>query len=254
MIFSIDEWVKPPREAMSSPHIPSKLTFSRLFLYIMMLRRSRNPFLQWLSLFIIASFFCNPSNGDLGTAAHYAPPYLPNACYGNDASQIPTNYYFASAGEGVWDNGAACGRQYKVRCISAANPKICVPGQIILVKIVDSALSSSSRPSADGATMVLSTTAFQAISKSSASSVIIEFQQYILTLPDGNNSNKAHALPTNSRGSKCISTSFMHKNNTKYMPFISMHTPTYRADSIALKKIGKHTLAATLNFRKDLLD
>ncbi|KAK6912643.1 RlpA-like protein, double-psi beta-barrel domain, partial [Dillenia turbinata] len=157
---------------------PSEGSDAIYFFFFSMLRRSRNLFLQWLSLFITASLFCNLSNGDVGTAAQYAPPYLPNACYGNDASQFPPNNYFAAAGDGIWDNGAACGRQYKVRCISAAEPKICVPGQTIQVKIVDSALSSSSRPSANGATIVLSTTAFQAIAKSSASSVNVEFQQY----------------------------------------------------------------------------
>ncbi|KAK6927488.1 RlpA-like protein, double-psi beta-barrel domain [Dillenia turbinata] len=142
-----------------------------------MLRSSHNLFLQWPSLFVIASFFCNLSNGVVGTAAQYAPPYLPNDCYGNDSSQFPPNNYFALAGDGIWDNGAACGRQYEVRCISAAKPRTCVPGQTIQIKVVDYALSSSSRPSANGATIVLSTTAFQDIARSSASSINVEFQQ-----------------------------------------------------------------------------
>ncbi|MED6221998.1 hypothetical protein PIB30_060137 [Stylosanthes scabra] len=84
---------------------------------------------------------------------------------------------FASAGEGIWDNGAACGRQYQVRCISAPTPRTCIPGQLIQIKIVDRAQSSNSRPSMPGTSMVLSTIAFQAIANASASFINIEFQQ-----------------------------------------------------------------------------
>lgn len=99
------------------------------------------------------------------------------SCFGSDASQFPSSNLFGSAGEGIWDNGAACGRQYLVRCISAAVPKTCIPGKTIQIKIVDRALSSVSRPSRNDATMVLSTTAFAAIANSSASFVNVEFQQ-----------------------------------------------------------------------------
>ncbi|RDX70607.1 putative EG45-like domain containing protein 1, partial [Mucuna pruriens] len=84
---------------------------------------------------------------------------------------------FGAAGEGIWDNGAACGRQYQVRCISAAAPRTCIPGQTIQIKIVDRAQSSVSRPSVDGTSMVLSTTAFRTIANGSASLINIEFQQ-----------------------------------------------------------------------------
>ena len=103
--------------------------------------------------------------------------YTATACYGNDVSQFPSSNLFASAGEGIWDNGAACGRQYLVRCISAAQPRTCKPGQTIQIKIVDRALTSVSRPSRNGATMVLSTTAFGMIANPSASFINIEFQQ-----------------------------------------------------------------------------
>lgn len=98
-------------------------------------------------------------------------------CFGRDASQFPSSNMFAAAGEGIWDNGAACGRQYQVRCISAAAPRTCVPGQTIQIKIVDRAQSSVSRPSLGGTSMVLSVTAFQAIANVSASFINIEFQQ-----------------------------------------------------------------------------
>ncbi|CAL5355355.1 unnamed protein product [Camellia sinensis] len=144
-------------------------------------RMSMNPqqfLLVCLSLFLL--FFTHLSHlslADVGTTASYAPPYIPTACSGNDGSQFPSSNLFAAAGEGIWDNGAACGRQYLVRCISAAAPNSCNPSQTIQVKIVDRAQTSASRPSRGGTTMVLSTTAFGAIANGSPPSINIEFQQ-----------------------------------------------------------------------------
>ncbi|XVE71638.1 hypothetical protein DITRI_Ditri10aG0167400 [Diplodiscus trichospermus] len=131
----------------------------------------------WLFIIFLLTTLFHLSFGDVGTAAHYSTPYLPTACFGNDASQFPSSNLFAAAGEGIWDNGASCGRQYLVRCISAATPRTCNPGQTIQIKIVDRAETSVSRPSSNGATIVLSTTAFGAIANPSAASVNIEFQQ-----------------------------------------------------------------------------
>ncbi|KAK0572270.1 hypothetical protein LWI29_028923 [Acer saccharum] len=132
--------------------------------------------LQWLSLFLLMSLF-GLSRGDVGTAAQYSPPYLPTACYGNNPAQFPSSNLFGAAGEGVWDNGASCGRQYLVRCISAAVPNTCIPAEIIQIRIVDRAETSLSRPSRNGATIVLSTTAFSTIANASANSINIEYSQ-----------------------------------------------------------------------------
>ncbi|XP_024180929.1 EG45-like domain containing protein isoform X2 [Rosa chinensis] len=131
------------------------------------------------SLFIILLFtqLFLTSNGDVGTAAQYSPPYLPTDCYGSDSSQFPSSNLFAAAGDGIWDNGASCGRQYLVRCISAAVTGTCIPDTTIQIRIVDYAAGVASKPSADGTTMVLSQTAFAAIANSTATSINIEFQQ-----------------------------------------------------------------------------
>jgi hypothetical protein len=102
--------------------------------------------------------------------------YTATACYGSDAAQFPSSNLFGAAGEGIWDNGAACGRQYLVRCISARVPRTCIPGQTIQIRIVDRALDSVSRPSRLGTSIVLSTTAFGTIAHASAASINIEFQ------------------------------------------------------------------------------
>ncbi|XP_012076629.1 EG45-like domain containing protein isoform X2 [Jatropha curcas] len=133
-------------------------------------------YLLFLFLLAIATLF-PVSHGDVGTAAHYSPPYLPTACYGNDESQFPSSNLFAAASEGIWDNGAACGRQYLVRCISAVAPNTCNREKIIRVRIVDRAQTSVSRPSRNGATIILSDIAFAQIASPSVSSVNVEFQQ-----------------------------------------------------------------------------
>lgn len=169
--------------------------------------KSRQPFFILILLGLCLQLFTYFSYADVGTAAWYAPPYLrkyistpsgfslpikidkqikiymyiytATACYGNDQSQFPSSNLFGAAGEGIWDNGASCGRQYLVRCISAAEPNTCLPGLTIQIKIVDYALQSVSPPSRSGTTIVLSQAAFAAITNSSstATSINIEFQQ-----------------------------------------------------------------------------
>ncbi|KAF5802834.1 putative rlpA-like protein, double-psi beta-barrel [Helianthus annuus] len=129
-----------------------------------------------LFLLLLLTIF-RPSHGEVGTSAQYGPPFLPTACYGYDPGQFPSSNLFAAVGDGIWDNGAACGRQYLVKCISAAEPGTCVPDQVIQVRIVDFALTAASPPSYAGTTMVLSDTAFGTIANSTALSINIEFQQ-----------------------------------------------------------------------------
>ncbi|KAG6599417.1 26S proteasome regulatory subunit 8-like A, partial [Cucurbita argyrosperma subsp. sororia] len=100
-------------------------------------------------------------------------------CFGGDLTQFPTSNLFAAAGDGVWENGAACGRQYFVRCFSASDPEACVPDQTIQITIVDYAPSIVSVPTATGTTMILSTTAYNSIVNTSATVnfVTVEFLQ-----------------------------------------------------------------------------
>ncbi|XP_008457905.1 EG45-like domain containing protein 2 [Cucumis melo] len=142
-----------------------------------------NPFLQWQQLcfvfFLFISHLLHFSHGDVGTAAKYPPPYSPTACFGGDLSQFPTNNMFAAAADGIWENGAACGRQYFVRCFSASEPEACVADQTVQITIVDHIESIVSTPTARGTTMALSSTAYKAIVNTSATVqfVTIEFLQ-----------------------------------------------------------------------------
>lgn len=73
-----------------------------------------------------------------------------------------------SVSEGLWDNGAACGRRYRLKCLSGNN-KPCRDGTID-VKVVD---FCSKRPCPS--TIVLSNDAFSAISKSQREKINVEY-------------------------------------------------------------------------------
>lgn len=108
----------------------------------------------------------------VGTAAHYSPPYLPSDCYGNDGNQYPSDGYFAAAGNAIWDGGVACDRTYQVKCISGP-PGTC-NGQVITIKIVDHAVSGASAANTE---LILSETAYQAITNKVVPEIGIEFVQ-----------------------------------------------------------------------------
>ena len=139
------------------------------------------PQLLWVFLMFLVSLFFHfhTSYSDVGTASLYSPPYVPTACYGSDASRFPSSNLFAAAGDGIWDNGAACGRLYLVRCITTTStPYACNQNQTTQIKIVNYIGLAPSSPSANNTTMVLSMTAFGTIANSSSSSYInIEFEQ-----------------------------------------------------------------------------
>ncbi|KAJ8431800.1 hypothetical protein Cgig2_027545 [Carnegiea gigantea] len=133
---------------------------------------------QWLPLSLLLFNLLSLSDAGVGTAARYNAPYIPTACYGSDTTEFPENNQFAAAGEGIWDNGAACGRQYLVRCISAPPPNSCISGSTIQVKIVDRAATAISHPSAPRATLSLSSAAYsQLVNPPSAGFINIEYQQ-----------------------------------------------------------------------------
>ncbi|KAL3745064.1 hypothetical protein ACJRO7_014212 [Eucalyptus globulus] len=122
---------------------------------------------------------------NVGTASYYSSPYQPTECYGGEPSQFPSSNLFAAASDDVWDNGAACGRQYLVQCISASRPGTCISNCTIQVTIVDYALSSTSaaaapKQSVRGTTLVLSQTAFGAIGNPSVTSIDIKFQRGVV--------------------------------------------------------------------------
>ncbi|CAI9096673.1 OLC1v1032871C1 [Oldenlandia corymbosa var. corymbosa] len=121
------------------------------------------------------SLVCNHVSfvlGDLGTATAYAPPYTPTRCNGNRQDQFPAGNLFVAVGEGLWDNGAACGRRYRLRCLSGNNKPCKDIDTTIDVRVVDFCHKSPC-PS----TMLMSVDAFSAISHSPRSKINIEYVQ-----------------------------------------------------------------------------
>ncbi|XP_074558260.1 EG45-like domain containing protein [Curcuma longa] len=132
---------------------------------------------SFLSPCLLALFlFLRRCVADVGTAAFYAPPYIPTVCYGEDTGEFPPENLFAAAGEAIWDGGAACGRFYTVRCLSSS-PRACVAGGSVRVKIVDQGSTLRSPPSRNRTTMVLSLDAYRRIASRRAASVNVEFME-----------------------------------------------------------------------------
>ncbi|XP_039172534.1 uncharacterized protein LOC120295438 isoform X2 [Eucalyptus grandis] len=137
-----------------------------------------------LLLLLLLLLWVNRAVGENGTASYYGPPYERTECYGEGSLQFPVSNLFMAVGDGLWDLGAACGREYELRCIGGAQsgPGGCKPGaNNIRVKVVDYALSVESaaapRQSVTGTDFVLSRPAFEAIANPSVDSIKVEFKR-----------------------------------------------------------------------------
>ncbi|PIA58850.1 hypothetical protein AQUCO_00400001v1 [Aquilegia coerulea] len=108
-------------------------------------------------------------SADYGTATFYEPPYIPSACngYKNDGVMI------AAASDVIWNNRAACGRMYRVRCTATKNgvPQPCRGNGVVTVKIVDYC------PAGCAGTIDLSKEAFAMIADPDSGKIRIEYNQ-----------------------------------------------------------------------------
>ncbi|KAI3677348.1 hypothetical protein L1987_86973 [Smallanthus sonchifolius] len=125
-----------------------------------------------LILFKITCFVNSNDTKPFDTNSTHEALYLNVAtrCNGNQADQFPSGNLFISVSEGLWDNGAACGRRYRLKCLSGSR-KPCKDGTID-VRVVDYC-SKTPCPS----TIVLSNDAFSAISKSQRGKINVEYVQ-----------------------------------------------------------------------------
>ncbi|XP_059635784.1 putative EG45-like domain containing protein 1 [Cornus florida] len=102
-----------------------------------------------------------------GTATFYSS-YTPSACYGNQNHGVMV----VAASDPLWNNGAVCGKQFKVTCTGPTNavPQPCT-GKTVWVKVVDHCPGC-------GGTLDLSREAFATIANPVAGIVKIDYQQY----------------------------------------------------------------------------
>ncbi|KAJ8750737.1 hypothetical protein K2173_015918 [Erythroxylum novogranatense] len=102
-----------------------------------------------------------------GTATFYTV-YVPSACYGFQDQGV----MIAAASDALWNNGAACGKMYRVSCTGPTNqgvPRPCKGGSVT-VKIVDRCPSPGCQ-----ATLDLSQQAFSQIADTNAGKIQIDY-------------------------------------------------------------------------------
>ncbi|KAL4318899.1 hypothetical protein GQ457_18G023820 [Hibiscus cannabinus] len=127
------------------------------------------------TIFLVQTSYVNIAIAEVvahsGTATFYTAPYVPSACYGYEDDGV----MIAAASDAIWDGGAVCGRQYKVKCKGATNesPHPCRGQDYVVVKIVDYC------PSGCQGTIDLSQEAFAAIADPDAGKIKIYFHQYV---------------------------------------------------------------------------
>ncbi|XP_022853575.1 EG45-like domain containing protein [Olea europaea var. sylvestris] len=103
-----------------------------------------------------------------GTATFYTPPYVPSACYGFQEKGT----VIAAANPSLYNNGAACGRRYRVKCTGGTNsvPNPCT-GQEVTVTIVDRC------PGCGNNQFDLSQEVFSTIANPDAGRIVIDYTQ-----------------------------------------------------------------------------
>ncbi|KAI4295347.1 hypothetical protein L6164_035401 [Bauhinia variegata] len=121
-----------------------------------------------LLLGLVITSLASTASAIAGTATYYTV-YVPSACYGN--SQQGT--LIAAANPSLYNNGAACGRMYRVTCTGGTNniPTPCRGGSVT-VKIVDLCLGCLANR------LYLSQEAFSQIANPDAGRVKIDFTPY----------------------------------------------------------------------------
>ncbi|KAK9280018.1 hypothetical protein L1049_013703 [Liquidambar formosana] len=105
--------------------------------------------------------------GDMGTAASYDPLYLTSKCNGSDSSG--QGKMFAAVNQGLWDDGAACGRRYRLSCVSGPCKDMEVTIEVEVLYFCTRSLCNS--------TLALHKDAFADVSSSPNATIRIDFTQ-----------------------------------------------------------------------------
>ncbi|KAJ0942361.1 putative rlpA-like protein, double-psi beta-barrel [Helianthus annuus] len=104
-----------------------------------------------------------------GQATFYTPPYVPSSCYGFQNRGV----MILAANRGLFNNRAACGTRYRVRCTSgtrAGVPQPCT-GRSVDVTVVDLC------PGCNPNQVDLSREAFQVIANPDAGRINIDYNR-----------------------------------------------------------------------------
>ncbi|KAL3824698.1 hypothetical protein ACJIZ3_020727 [Penstemon smallii] len=104
-----------------------------------------------------------------GSASFYTPPYVPSSCYGFQDQGV----MIAAAPAGIFNNRAACGRRYSIRCTGRTNLGVLQPCRngAITVRVVDLC------PGCAANQFDLSQEAFAMIADPNAGRILIDYNQ-----------------------------------------------------------------------------
>ncbi|CAN0860178.1 EG45-like domain containing protein [Linum grandiflorum] len=140
----------------------------------LIINTSSLPLLAAFFLAISLSFTSLASAAGNGTASSYRPD-ASSACKTHNGSASIGQELVAMVPKTVFNNGAACGRMYKISCIGAIDeyPKEpCKLNQSVTVTVANECGGD------DCATFTLSTDAFALIAKPEAGRVQISYRRY----------------------------------------------------------------------------
>ncbi|CAL1358559.1 unnamed protein product [Linum trigynum] len=115
------------------------------------------------TVLLVVAFVPSPASAIAGTATFYTT-YVPSACYGFEDQGV----MIAAVSDPLWNNGAACGRMYNVRC---TGPRNCKAGSVT-VRVVDRCPSPGCQVTLD-----LSQEAFTQIADPDVGRINIEYNQ-----------------------------------------------------------------------------
>ncbi|CAI0394097.1 unnamed protein product [Linum tenue] len=113
------------------------------------------------TVLLVVAFVPSPASAIAGTATFYTT-YVP--CYGLEDQGV----MIAAVSDPLWNNGAACGRMYNVRC---TDPRNCKAGSVT-VRVVDRCPSPGCQVTLD-----LSQEAFTQIADPDVGRINIEYNQ-----------------------------------------------------------------------------
>ncbi|KAA8535465.1 hypothetical protein F0562_030468 [Nyssa sinensis] len=121
-----------------------------------------------LIMAFIAASLISSASAIAGTATFYTV-YVPSACYGFEDQGV----MIAAASDPIYQNGAACGRMYRVRCTGPTNAGVPQPcrGDGVTVRIVDRCPSPGCTSTLD-----LSQEAFSMIADPAAGRINIDYE------------------------------------------------------------------------------
>ncbi|WP_234344749.1 MULTISPECIES: hypothetical protein [Xanthomonas] len=100
----------------------------------------KHKILLGFSVAAIGLLFSSAAFADIGTISFYGnnarrPADLVQGCNVPEDQVSGRNYQVVTVSDGLWDNGASCGRRYRMRCISTPVKHSCTASTIDVIVV-----------------------------------------------------------------------------------------------------------------------